>query len=181
MAFTANAQIEIRRIHPLSIEAIVLALVNNDKHSYVSGIHPLSIEAIVLAQLEHGSALQGVCIHPLSIEAIVLARILTLGQHLVWQVSILYQSRLSFWLQEAIKAGTQNIVSILYQSRLSFWHPGHAPAVWILLYPSSINRGYRSGNDAYGSNPQWYVVSILYQSRLSFWRLRCAWLAACAQ
>ncbi len=88
---------------------------------YGIGIHPLSIEAIVLAFSWVTDSNKSQRIHPLSIEAIVLASNY-LFQRCDGLVSILYQSRLSFWpKQERFTAKSVN-VSILYQSRLSFWH-----------------------------------------------------------
>ena len=87
-----------------------------------SCIHPLSIEAIVLAAERQISYMDIKRIHPLSIEAIVLA--------------------VQFFV--AYRRGC--VVSILYQSRLSFWHNVGANLVKpVSKYPSSINRGYRSG------------------------------------
>ncbi len=60
-------------IHPLSIEAIVLAFYRRRIHRISVCIHPLSIEAIVLAALYRLGYWLSVGIHPLSIEAIVLA------------------------------------------------------------------------------------------------------------
>ncbi len=141
--------------------------------SMTDRIHPLSIEAIVLAGKRSRCERVKPCIHPLSIEAIVLAP----GRHGIDRrdvgVSILCQSRLSFWrAARSSSVSNPNSVSILCQSRLSFWrrssangtvstrsriHPlsieaivlaslGSAPmaSVWT-QYPSSVNRGYRSG------------------------------------
>ncbi len=63
-------------IHPLSIEAIVLATDFRSTRRLICCIHPLSIEAIVLAWRVIAAISPNFCIHPLSIEAIVLASVL---------------------------------------------------------------------------------------------------------
>ncbi len=108
-------------------------------------------------------------IHPLSIEAIVLA-CYPLCSTKVSTVSILYQSRLSFWLFIASSAGGNSasihplsieaiVLATSVRSRCVMWY----------VYPSSINRGYRSGPHFLDRRSSHVTVSILYQSRLSFW------------
>ena len=108
-------------------------------------------------------------IHPLSIEAIVLAvtRRLVLG---LIEVSILYQSRLSFWrriprlhgyhyrrypssinrgYRSGMAAGAATPASSKYPSSINRGYRS-GPTTWYVkedddTYPSSINRGYRSG------------------------------------
>ncbi len=85
-------------------------------------------------------------------------------------VSILYQSRLSFWHIFRRRCGVANLE---YPSSIN---RGYRSGLWPLRvfwrlssYPSSINRGYRSGLHGIDGKTGLYRVSILYQSRLSFW------------
>ncbi len=157
-------------IHPLSIEAIVLAVAAwLLAYCYDLCIHPLSIEAIVLAlpPADTRHVIDG--IHPLSIEAIVLAAMIARGERHLSEVSILYQSRLSFWLTWRCASWTLPSIHplsieaiVLAQQRQATahrWHCIHPLSIEAIVlaerafvtagryevYPSSINRGYRSG------------------------------------
>ncbi len=63
------------RVYPSSVNRGYRSGTDNHayRRQYLAGIHPLSIEAIVLAEATPLYAPKSVCIHPLSIEAIVLA------------------------------------------------------------------------------------------------------------